>query len=236
MSSNTRSRWPTCWPTTTRSCSSSPATARRRSHAVPAARPQDGGGHGAGGRARLERRQDRVRDAHVARGRGPRPPAGKRTAPPGVRHQRGPRDVPHARGAVPGPGGRHRGGVGVELTVLGCSGSYGAQPFGACSGYLVRGGGAAVWVDCGNGTLPHLQQHARIEDLSAVVLTHQHPDHCADIYGLHVLMRYGLERGGLPVFAPECLEERLRALVDGCGDTLDWKVVGDGDGVELGCL
>ena len=101
----------------------------------------------------------------------------------------------------------------MELTVLGCSGSYGAQPFGACSGYLVRGGGAAVWVDCGNGTLPHLQQHARIEDLSAVVLTHQHPDHCADIYGLHVLMRYGLERGGLPVFAPEGLEERLLSLI-----------------------
>jgi len=124
----------------------------------------------------------------------------------------------------------------MELTVLGCSGSYGSPPFGACSGYLVRGGGAAVWVDCGSGTLPHLQQHARVEELSAVVLTHQHPDHCADIYGLHVLMRYGLERSGLPVFAPEGVEERLGALVDGWGDTFDWKVVGDGDAVQLGDL
>ncbi len=121
----------------------------------------------------------------------------------------------------------------MELTVLGCSGSYGAPPVGACSGYLVRGGGAAVWVDCGNGTLPHLMQHASIDDLTAVVLTHQHPDHCADIYGLHVLMRYGLERAGLPVFAPEGLEERLGGLVDDWGDTFDWKVVGDGDGIEL---
>jgi ribonuclease BN (tRNA processing enzyme) len=124
----------------------------------------------------------------------------------------------------------------VELTVLGCSGSYGAAPAGACSGYLVRGGGATVWVDCGNGTLPNLQEHAAIEDLSAVVLTHQHPDHCVDIYGLHVLMRYGLERSGLPVFAPEGLEERLGSLVDDWGDTFDWKVVGDGDGVEIGEL
>jgi ribonuclease BN (tRNA processing enzyme) len=122
----------------------------------------------------------------------------------------------------------------MELTVLGCSGSYGAPPFGACSGYLVRGGGAAVWVDCGNGTFPHFQQHARIEELSAVVLTHQHPDHCVDIYGLHVLMRYGLERSGLPVFAPEGLEERLGTLVEkGWGDAFDWKVVGDGDGVDV---
>jgi ribonuclease BN (tRNA processing enzyme) len=124
----------------------------------------------------------------------------------------------------------------VELTVLGCSGSYGAPPFGACSGYLVRGGRAAVWVDCGNGTLPHLQQHARIEDLSAVVLTHQHPDHCVDIYGLHVLMRYALERSGLPVFAPEGLEERLGGLVENWGDAFDWKVVGDGDGVDVADL
>jgi ribonuclease BN (tRNA processing enzyme) len=121
----------------------------------------------------------------------------------------------------------------VELTVLGCSGSYGGPPYGACSGYIVRSGGTTVLVDCGNGTLPHLQQHAAVEDVDAVVLTHQHPDHCVDIYGLHVLMRYGLERGGLPVFAPEGLEERLGALVTDWGDTFDWKVIGDGDGVEL---
>jgi ribonuclease BN (tRNA processing enzyme) len=124
----------------------------------------------------------------------------------------------------------------VELTVLGCSGSYGGPPFGACSGYLVRTGGATVLVDCGSGTFPHLQQHAAVEDLTAVVITHQHPDHCVDIYGLHVMMRYGLERGGLPVFAPEGLEERLGALVTDWGDTFDWKVIGDGDGVELGDL
>ena len=30
-----------------------------------------------------------------------------------------------------------------------------------------------------------------------MVLTHEHPDHCVDIYGLHVLFHYGLERTGL---------------------------------------
>jgi len=122
----------------------------------------------------------------------------------------------------------------VELTVLGCSGSYGAPPFGACSGYLLRGGGATVWVDCGNGTLPHLQEHAALDDVDALVITHQHPDHCADIYGLHVVMRYGVMRAGLPLFAPEGLEERLGGVVDSWGDAFDWKVIGDGDGVEIG--
>ena len=76
----------------------------------------------------------------------------------------------------------------MELTVLGCSGSYGAPAGGACSGYLVRAGDASIWMDCGNGTFAHLQQHLEIEDLTAVVLTHGHPDHCVDIYGLHVML------------------------------------------------
>ena len=41
----------------------------------------------------------------------------------------------------------------MELTVLGCSGSYGAPLGGACSGYLLRDGDTAIWMDCGNGTL-----------------------------------------------------------------------------------
>src|ERR1043165_4257898 len=80
----------------------------------------------------------------------------------------------------------------IEITVLGCSGSYGAPAGGACSGYLVRAGGTTIWLDCGNGSFANLQQHARVEDLDAVVISHGHPDHCVDIYGLHVLYKYGL--------------------------------------------
>ena len=47
----------------------------------------------------------------------------------------------------------------MELTVLGCSGSYGAPGRVACSGYLVRDGDTAIWMDCGNGTFANLQQH-----------------------------------------------------------------------------
>ena len=51
----------------------------------------------------------------------------------------------------------------MELTVLGCSGSYGAPAGGACSGYIVRAGDAVLWMDCGNGTFTNLQQHIRPE-------------------------------------------------------------------------
>jgi ribonuclease BN (tRNA processing enzyme) len=89
-------------------------------------------------------------------------------------------------------------------------------------------------MDAGNGTFSHLQRHLAIEDLSAVVLTHGHPDHCVDIYGLHVLLRYGMGREDLPVYAPEGLEKFLLSLVSDFGNTFDWRVIGDGDATTVG--
>jgi ribonuclease BN (tRNA processing enzyme) len=122
----------------------------------------------------------------------------------------------------------------VELTVLGCSGSYGAPAGGACSGYLVRGGDAVIWMDCGNGSFTNLQQHVNPAELTAVVITHGHPDHCVDIYGLHVLNKYGIERSCLPVYAPEGVEKTLEGLVGDWTDTFDWQLIGDGDAVGVG--
>ena len=117
----------------------------------------------------------------------------------------------------------------MELTVLGCSGSYGSPSGGACSGYLVRAGDAVIWMDCGNGSFANLQRHANPEDLTAVVITHAHADHCVDIYGLHVLYKYGLGMSGLPVYAPEGVESTLEGLVGEWTDTFAWNLVGDGD-------
>jgi len=117
---------------------------------------------------------------------------------------------------------------------LGCSGSFGGAGGAACSGYLLRSGASSIWIDCGNGTFGHLQEHLAVEDLSAVVLTHGHPDHCVDIYGLHVLLRYGLGIEDLPVYAPKGLEKFLLALVSDWGDTFDWRIVGDRDTATVG--
>lgn len=123
----------------------------------------------------------------------------------------------------------------MELTVLGCSGSYGAPAGGACSGYLVRTAGATLWLDCGNGTLANLQRHTPVDDLTALIITHWHPDHCADIYGLHVLLKYGSGRTGFGVYAPEGTEDRLATLVDGdWGPAFAWTAVADNDAVTVG--
>ena len=124
----------------------------------------------------------------------------------------------------------------IELTVLGCSGSYGAPAGGACSGYLVRAGGQTLWLDCGNGTLAALQRHADVADVTAIVITHAHPDHCVDLYGLHVLNRYGLERFGLPLYAPEGVADAMTPLVGDWGGAFDWREVADGDATSVGAV
>ena len=119
--------------------------------------------------------------------------------------------------------------------MLGCSGSFNGPKGGACSGYLIRSGETSIWLDCGNGTFGHLQQHIAAEDLTAVVVTHEHPDHCVDIYGLHVLMRYGLEREGLPVLAPEGLADHLGQLVGGdWGNAFAWQGIDETQVVSIG--
>jgi ribonuclease BN (tRNA processing enzyme) len=117
------------------------------------------------------------------------------------------------------------------MTVLGSDGSY-PGPGGACSGYLVRSGGTATLLDAGPGTLANLQLHIPLDQLDAVVLSHAHPDHCSDLDGLYVAMRYFFGRKGLPVYAPEGLRELVRG--ENPDGTFDWHVITDGTATELG--
>lgn len=120
----------------------------------------------------------------------------------------------------------------LEVTVLGCCGSY-PGPGGACSGYLVRADGTTVWLDAGSGTLANLQRHVALAEVDAVVLTHEHPDHWSDLQGYWVACTYALERRGVPVYAPAGLRERLSDHVE---PAFSWQVVADGHRVRIGSL
>jgi ribonuclease BN (tRNA processing enzyme) len=126
----------------------------------------------------------------------------------------------------------------VELIVLGCSGS-GAGPTSPASGYLVRTLGTTLVMDLGNGTFGTLQRHLDPFDLDAVVLSHLHPDHCADVSGLVVHRRYHPDGPGkvLPLHGPSESEVRLavayapssdeRVATD-LTDVFDYHVFADG--------
>jgi ribonuclease BN (tRNA processing enzyme) len=99
------------------------------------------------------------------------------------------------------------------LTVLGCSGSV-PGPESAASGYLVRAGNTSVVLDLGNGTFGALQRYLDPFDLDGLILSHLHPDHCADISALTVYRRYHphpTPRDLLPVYGPPDAAERLIA-------------------------
>jgi ribonuclease BN (tRNA processing enzyme) len=123
----------------------------------------------------------------------------------------------------------------LRLAVLGCDGSY-AGPGGASSGYLVRSGDTSVWVDTGPGTLGRVQQHVALPELSAVVVTHEHPDHSGELPVLRNALRYLLGVEGMPVLTTA----GTRALVDhvsgGASPTFAWDVVADGDERRVGDL
>ncbi len=93
----------------------------------------------------------------------------------------------------------------MKLTVLGNYGPY-PKPGGACSGFLIDSGKAKVVLDFGNGVLSRLQQHADVEDISAVILSHLHADHMSDImilrYAADIKMMKGALKQAVKVYAP----------------------------------
>lgn len=123
----------------------------------------------------------------------------------------------------------------LRLTILGCAGSY-PGPETACSGYLIEGGGVAVALDLGPGSLANLQRHIGLAELDAVVLSHHHPDHWVDLTGLLTATKYVLGREGLPVYGTADTRLRLAALSDEIAPTFDWHDVADGHDIAIGGL
>ncbi|MGI8983154.1 MAG: MBL fold metallo-hydrolase [Acidimicrobiales bacterium] len=118
------------------------------------------------------------------------------------------------------------------MTVLGCSGSY-AGPGGACSGYLLDDGTTRLWLDAGPGTLANLQRHIAFDDLDAIVLSHEHPDHWTDLEGWAVVCRYRLDRRAFPIYAPAGLREHTYTPGS---PAFAWHTVAGGDSVRAGTM
>jgi ribonuclease BN (tRNA processing enzyme) len=112
----------------------------------------------------------------------------------------------------------------LRLTVIGCSGSY-PGPGSAASCYLLEaeqnGRTWQILLDLGNGALGSLQQWHSLYEIDAVLVTHLHPDHCLDLTGLYVALRYRPSgpAAAVPVYGPAGTSERLRLAYDGLPET-----------------
>lgn len=119
---------------------------------------------------------------------------------------------------------------GLSVTVLGCDGSY-PGPGGACSGYLLRCGDSCVWLDAGPGTLANLQTHIRIEDIDAVIVTHEHVDHWSDLEHLAVACKWVVPRPPVPLYCEADLMSMMRTPAR---DALAWSRIGPESKVTVG--
>jgi ribonuclease BN (tRNA processing enzyme) len=82
--------------------------------------------------------------------------------------------------------------------------------------------------------MSNLQKYVSLEELDAVVISHQHPDHWSDIEHLAVASKWVIGRTGIPVFAPDGVRSLLR--VGAAVDVFDWHTVGGGDRIEVGAM
>ena len=126
----------------------------------------------------------------------------------------------------------------MRMTVLGGCGAWPAAGQ-ACSGYLIEADGFRLLVDPGYATLPRLLTHVDATEVDAVLVSHEHPDHCAD---LNPLLRARALRDDpappLPVHALPGALDAVLALDHGMlterRHTYDVHPFGDGDRLAIG--
>jgi ribonuclease BN (tRNA processing enzyme) len=88
----------------------------------------------------------------------------------------------------------------MRLTVLGGCGAW-PEAGQACSGYLVEHDGYRLLLDVGYATVPRLLQHCPADQLDAVLISHGHPDHCADLNPLLRARAMGGAGPPVPVYS-----------------------------------
>ena len=127
----------------------------------------------------------------------------------------------------------------MELTVLGSSGAFPAAG-GAAAGYLLRHDGFRLWIDAGTGTFANIQKDVPYEEIDAVLITHEHVDHCIDLYPLYIARSFHPEPlPPLPLYCLQGVFDRVAALDDPEGvaemrRTFDVRPIEAGQEFELG--
>lgn len=91
----------------------------------------------------------------------------------------------------------------MKLTVLGVWGGFPAAG-GATSSFLLEEDGFRLLLECGSGVLSQVQRYVPLSELDAVMVSHYHHDHVADVgclqYGMLVQRQVGRRRQPLPIY------------------------------------
>lgn len=110
---------------------------------------------------------------------------------------------------------KYLGGMKMKLTIIGYWGGYPNRNE-ASSGYLVEHNGFHLLIDCGSGVLSRMQNYILPEQLDAVLLSHYHPDHNADIgvlYHARLIKGFlGTKPPVLPIYGHNLVQHEFSKL------------------------
>lgn len=121
----------------------------------------------------------------------------------------------------------------MRLTILGMNGPFPA-PGGATSGYFLAVGETNVALDLGCGTLARLTALTPPEELTALLLSHWHYDHCSDVLPM-IFRLEACATKPLHIYAPADENALVRRAVQGCGKIV-LHDVHPGDTFTVGAL
>ncbi len=93
----------------------------------------------------------------------------------------------------------------MELRIIGKGSPY-AGPGEATVGYVVAEESDHLILECGSGVTAKYLQWYNLADLKGIVISHLHPDHCADLFPLGFAIKHaqmqGLRTGRVPLYLP----------------------------------
>lgn len=127
------------------------------------------------------------------------------------------------------------------MTIIGSAGTHSSAER-VCSSYLLSHDGFNLLLDMGPGALHNLCKTIDLADLDAILISHMHPDHFLDLYGLQYALRFHpAGPGPIPVYGPSDLFPMIAAIlpeesVEKMGNLLHFRQGRPGDVLELGPL
>lgn len=103
----------------------------------------------------------------------------------------------------------------MKITMVGCWGAYPAVGE-ATSALLVEEKGFQMLIECGSGVLAQVQKYTSLASLDAVLVSHYHHDHVADLgplqYALLIQEQLGKRNETLPIYGHQQDKEAYASL------------------------